>query len=148
MGEVISKLEFSSEGEKEIWVNESKRWRLPYWDWAVNTSLPQLFREKTVNIREPLKTPDTQATSIPVSNPLYRFEMKVDGKVTKMGNLEQVPINYSVNDVPDGDDILPVQRDPRYDSQDDSFTDICRWLVLVVEMLGHQQMGHHQRCSH
>ncbi|GJD05140.1 tyrosinase [Colletotrichum higginsianum] len=44
MGKVIEQLHFSSEAEKNVWIEESTQWRLPYWDWALNTEVPDLFR--------------------------------------------------------------------------------------------------------
>ncbi|KAK6215478.1 tyrosinase [Colletotrichum tabaci] len=96
MGKVIEQLHFSSEAEKNVWIKESTQWRLPYWDWALNTEVPDLFRPTTVKIRAPFGADGIQPEPEIVSNPLYRYELRVNGQVTKMGAL---PAPFTVDDV-------------------------------------------------
>ncbi|KAI0101334.1 tyrosinase central domain-containing protein [Nemania sp. FL0031] len=62
--------------ETEEWVLAAKRWRLPYWDWAVKPSLPDLVRAERICI---IQSWDDQAQSPSqmeeVDNPMYRFQM-------------------------------------------------------------------------
>lgn len=60
--------------ETEQWVSAAKRWRLPYWDWAVDPRLPEIASGETIRVikswngcNEPLLE-DLQ-------NPMYRFQM-------------------------------------------------------------------------
>lgn len=108
MGEVIEKdLQFNSQADKDAWIKESNKWRLPYWDWAIHTGVPDLFRPLSVKLRVPLDPQGQQIDPEEKINPLYRFQLKVEGVLTKMGDL---PEPYTVHDVrPPGENfVLPV----------------------------------------
>ncbi|WYZ43577.1 hypothetical protein EsH8_VII_000013 [Colletotrichum jinshuiense] len=97
MGEVIENdLVFSNDTEKNTWTKESTQWRLPYWDWALQTEVPNLFRPPEVKIRVPLGPDGLQLEPEIVPNPLYRYQLKVNGEITKMGAL---PSPYTIDDV-------------------------------------------------
>ncbi|KAK2010582.1 hypothetical protein LZ32DRAFT_619739 [Colletotrichum eremochloae] len=76
MGKVIEKLPFSSEADKNAWIRESTQWILPYWDWALNTEVPALFRPTTVKICLPLGPDGLQPEPEIVPNPWYRYELR------------------------------------------------------------------------
>ncbi|KAJ0346181.1 hypothetical protein KNSL1_007755, partial [Colletotrichum chrysophilum] len=83
MGEVIEDLKIEDPGVKKEWLKERSTWRLPYWNWALQPveGVPDLFKHDKVAICTPSGTePET------VTNPLHRYEMRVDGKVTLMGS--------------------------------------------------------------
>lgn len=60
--------------ETEEWILAAQRWRLPYWDWAVNPSLPDLFRDRSICIIKSW-TGQGQPQMEEVDNPMYRFQM-------------------------------------------------------------------------
>ncbi len=104
MGEVIANLKFHSDADKQAWIAESTKWRLPYWDWALRANkgeVPALFTLPNVQIRVPAAADGSQPHPETKVNPLYRYQLTVDGKVTKMGNL---PKPYRI----DNNDTLPV----------------------------------------
>lgn len=110
MGEVIDNdLTFSSDTDKKIWINESTKWRLPYWDWALtanNGNVPALFIPATVKVRVPAAADGSQPAPQSMANPLYRYQVKVGDKATRMGDL---PSPYTVDSVTQSDNtILPV----------------------------------------
>ena len=116
MGDVIKDdLKFNSDADKQAWIKESTKWRLPYWDWALAANkgnVPALFIPELVKIRVPAATDGSQLAPETVKNPLYRYQLHVNGVPTKMGEL---PEPYKVDDVKlkDGT-ILPVRmRLPR-----------------------------------
>lgn len=51
------------------WISAAKRWRLPYWDWARQPSLPGLVSNVKISIL------DADGTMKEVANPMYRFQM-------------------------------------------------------------------------
>ena len=110
MGAVIENdLTFHSNVEKQAWKLESNKWRLPYWDWALPSNhgnVPTLFTLSSVKIRVPAAAHGLQPPPELVSNPLYRYQMLVNGLPTKMGDL---PHPYTVDSVKlrDGT-VLPV----------------------------------------
>jgi hypothetical protein len=135
MGDVINNdLTFHDETEKQEWTNESLKWRLPYWDWAApgNDNLvhfPELYKNKEILIRRPAALPE------PVPNPLYRYELKVGGVVTKMGEL---PPPFKIIDVDQkGGPFLPVCTVRPVSLY------VLTLIQLVVSVFGHQQVCHH-----
>ncbi|KAL7936844.1 Monophenol monooxygenase [Trichoderma chlorosporum] len=58
----------------DVWVKAAKRWRLPYWDWAVESKLPELLRNDSISI-----IVAWDGVSLPkfdvVTNPMYSFRM-------------------------------------------------------------------------
>jgi len=107
---VIGELDFPNSADKDAWVNESKKWRLPYWDWALPSyegRVPNLFMPNSVNIRVPAAADGSRPPPENVPNPLYRYQLKVNGVPTKMGDL---PDPYKVENVvlQDGT-VLPVR---------------------------------------
>ena len=106
MLEVIDKeLKFPLKNEKLEWEGEAKKWRLPYWDWAldtgssskVDTRVPTLFKTKQLVIRAPRSETDKLATETIEENPLWRYQLKVGEKLTKLG--DPTLGNYRINDV-------------------------------------------------
>jgi len=111
MGEVIDKdLEFDNDKEKQTWIDESTKWRLPYWDWALAAnrgSVPALFMPTSVRIRVPAAANGWQPEPEVVKNPLYRYQLLVNGVPKKMGDL---PKPYTVDSVKLNDGtLLPVR---------------------------------------
>ncbi|EFY96031.1 Tyrosinase [Metarhizium robertsii ARSEF 23] len=51
------------------WISAAKRWRLPYWDWARQPSLPGLVSNEKISIL------GADGTMKEVANPMYRFQM-------------------------------------------------------------------------
>ncbi|KAK0662965.1 putative tyrosinase [Cercophora samala] len=100
MGKVINEdLEFHDDADKQAWLEERNKWRLPYWDWALNSTkgkVPDLFVPSSVNIRVPLAADGSQPAPENVPNPLSRYQVKVDGVPKKMGDL---PGDYKVDSV-------------------------------------------------
>ncbi|KAM7189074.1 Di-copper centre-containing protein [Naviculisporaceae sp. PSN 640] len=102
MGEVIDEeLEFPNNAEKQAWIDAKDAWRLPYWDWALphyKGEVPEQFKPKEINIRKPANADGSLPGPAQVTNPLFRFQLLVDGKLTKMGDL---PAPYTICDVND-----------------------------------------------
>ncbi|KAM7191683.1 Di-copper centre-containing protein [Rhypophila sp. PSN 637] len=102
MSEVIeNELKFNSDDEKQTWIKEKDSFRLPYWDWArpsYKGEIPDLFKPAKVEVREPLNADGTLPLPLPVDNPLYRYQLYKDGKLTRMGDL---PPPYTVDDSDD-----------------------------------------------
>ena len=100
-------LKFETIGEKQEWSREADLWRLPYWNWGLprNYEMPDIFTTEKISIRVPRAS--NGKVQVPESrvNPLYRFQLRVDGKVTKMGDL---PEPYTVHDTGSNADKLPV----------------------------------------
>ena len=133
MLEVIHELHFNTNAEKQQWTAQAGLWRLPYWNWALpraGVGIPELFKDKEIKIRAPLATNGTAKKPDEVENPLYRYELQVDGKVTKMGNL---PEPFTIEDVllSNPGITLPV-RDILYFSRSNEL------IETVVQMLGYQ----------
>lgn len=108
MGEVIDNdLKFNSDVDKKTWINESTKWRLPYWDWALASNIPALFMPASVEIRVPAAADGTQPAPEPVVNPLYRYQLQENGVPKKMGDL---PKPYTVDSVTQQDGtVFPVR---------------------------------------
>ncbi|MCJ1261407.1 hypothetical protein MMC22_001271 [Lobaria immixta] len=109
MGDVINNnLKFNSDADKQAWINESTKWRLPYWDWALAANksvVPALFIPASVEIRVPAAADGSQPAPESVPNPLYRYQLKVNGVPKKMGDL---PKPYTVDSVTlDDGTVLP-----------------------------------------
>ncbi|EFW99188.1 tyrosinase central domain containing protein [Grosmannia clavigera kw1407] len=58
----------------EEWVSAASLWRLPYWDWALKPSLPNLARDKKISIISSWDSKDLPQYE-EVDNPMYRFQM-------------------------------------------------------------------------
>ena len=65
---------YSAPDEKPIWEFSANNWRLPYWDWAQDTKVPELVRIPTV----PIRISSTNEVKTPVTNPLNKFTMPGD----------------------------------------------------------------------
>ncbi|KAK3320228.1 hypothetical protein B0T19DRAFT_479192 [Cercophora scortea] len=92
-------LQFNSEADKKAWIDEASKWRLPYWDWALPSSkgaVPDLFQPPSVNIRVPAAADGSLQEPENVPNPLYKYQLKVDGAPKRMGDL---PWPYTVDSV-------------------------------------------------
>jgi len=92
-------LTFYNDAEKQAWHDEASHWRLPYWDWALPSyggSMPELFKPMEVKVCVPTAKDGSQPPPETVTNPLYRYQLRVDGKLTKMGDL---PMPFTVDDV-------------------------------------------------
>ncbi|KIW08130.1 uncharacterized protein PV09_01064 [Verruconis gallopava] len=96
MLEAIDALEFKLPGEKEDWIAEAYKWRLPYWDWARNPQIPDLFKDPMIKIRLPRAVDGSLPPADPTVNPLWRYECLVDEKPTPMGEL---PAPYAIKNV-------------------------------------------------
>ena len=113
---INEKLKFSSDEEKKAWTDEAFQWRLPYWDWALPENegkVPDLFMPPSVNIRVPKAADGSQPDPENLPNPLYRFQLKVNGVPKNMGDLPQP---YTVDNVVVGQGkdqlVLPVSSPP------------------------------------
>ncbi|OTB01835.1 hypothetical protein M426DRAFT_265564 [Hypoxylon sp. CI-4A] len=60
--------------ETEEWVLAAKRWRLPYWDWAAKSKLPDLVRHEKIRVIKSWKG-QGQPQFEELDNPMYRFQM-------------------------------------------------------------------------
>lgn len=109
MGDVIEGLKFASDAEKRLWKDEASKWRLPYWDWAIDSNIPALFQNDSVLVCSPGLKPDgSPCDPVALDNPLYRYQLIVNGEPIKMGN-EDILKQYAIKDVHDeGSPILPV----------------------------------------
>ena len=79
---------------KTAWQEAAKSWRLPFWDWAASTRVPDIARDERIMIDTPA-FPSTQ-----YRNPVFKFSMP---RGDKMGD-------HGVPRVWGGDDIgwVPV----------------------------------------
>ena len=133
MLEVIDKkLHFNTADEKQQWTAQANLWRLPYWNWALpkaGVGIPELFKVEKVKILAPLTATGSAEKPDEVDNPLYRYELQVDKKATKMGDL---PKPFTVDDVTLGSGIkLPVRNIL-------SFSRSSELIETVVQMLRYQ----------
>ncbi len=60
--------------ESDGWITAARRWRLPYWDWASDPTLPELASEKTIRVIKSWKRHGEPQMEI-LDNPMYRFQM-------------------------------------------------------------------------
>ncbi|KAF4951188.1 hypothetical protein FGADI_7679 [Fusarium gaditjirri] len=60
--------------QNKEWVSAASRWRLPYWDWALKPSLPDIARDEKISI---ISSWDGQGKPQykSLDNPMYRFQM-------------------------------------------------------------------------
>lgn len=111
MHDVINKdLVFTNDADKRAWIKERSSWRLPYWDWADpnhDGNVPKLFMTppNDISIRRPAAADGSLVDPEAVPNPLGRFQLKVKGVSTKMGDL---PRPYRVDDVIHNGLVMPV----------------------------------------
>ena len=123
MNDVVSTdLTFPDPNDKSDWLDAAKQWRMPYWDWALRQSVPHdgktpaLFRSETISIRVPEAAGGQPLPPETVSNPLYRYQLRLgsDKILTKMG--DESLGKYSIRDDPVHDgkkvDLLPVSSHP------------------------------------
>ncbi|KAJ4248435.1 hypothetical protein NW762_012772 [Fusarium torreyae] len=66
--------------QQPAWQEAANSWRLPYWDWAANPSVPAVVREANIPIVE---FDGKTLTSIP--NPLYQFSTGAISTFQKLG---------------------------------------------------------------
>ncbi|KAI1390406.1 uncharacterized protein F4822DRAFT_401841 [Hypoxylon trugodes] len=98
MLEVISTdLTFNSAEEKKAWIKEANQFRLPYFNWArpKNFEIPHIYTINNIKIRVPKSHDGSNIPPELIENPLYRFQLRVGGKLTKMGDL---PKPYTIED--------------------------------------------------
>ncbi|KIW83063.1 hypothetical protein Z517_02306 [Fonsecaea pedrosoi CBS 271.37] len=87
MKEVIDELTFPFGGEKDQWVKERGRWRLPSFDWALpDVVVPDILLNQSISIQGPKKAEGTSTTTLIKENPLYRYQLIVNGKLLRMGD--------------------------------------------------------------
>ncbi|KAJ0417681.1 hypothetical protein BJY00DRAFT_315629 [Aspergillus carlsbadensis] len=77
VGEIIPKMQ-ASEAKKNELREAASTWRLPYWDWAKNPSIPKLLDREKLNMKV-LGKPVTK------DNPLYKFRMPEQQKMSDFG---------------------------------------------------------------
>ena len=58
--------------EQAAWKEAADTWRLPYWDWASNGSVPKLGLQPEITVTMP------PGVSLRIDNPLYQFKMPND----------------------------------------------------------------------
>jgi hypothetical protein len=76
-GEIIPKMQ-ASQTKKEELLKAANTWRLPYWDWATNPTIPKVCAMENLNMNvlgKPVKKP----------NPLFKFRMPNGQKVSDYG---------------------------------------------------------------
>ena len=96
-------LHFGSDVERQKWTTEAYQWRLPYWNWGLpkaGLGIPNLFTLPNISIKSPGIGNSTTNKSDTMANPLFRYELKVNDKITKMGDL---PGDYKIDDATDED---------------------------------------------
>ena len=67
----IIKYEHNLAPENEAWIFSANTWRLPYWDWATDSNVPELVRLPVVSIRVNSQTKEKKD----FENPLNKFTM-------------------------------------------------------------------------
>ena len=96
---------------EEKWTEEANRWRLPYFDWALpNADIPFIYRHKYIKVQSPVSGEDT------LLNPLFRYQLFVDGKHTAMGDTKTLG-KLAVIDDPDD----PLNPKIKVDDPDQTF---------------------------
>lgn len=60
--------------ETEEWILAAKRWRLPYWDWAVDPHLPDIASGETIRVIKSWNGCNEPYLE-DLDNPMYRFQM-------------------------------------------------------------------------
>jgi tyrosinase len=64
-------------------VAAAAQWRLPYWDWAINQSIPAEFASPTIQV---LSIPDGDST-VSITNPFYAYKFNpIDPSFASLGN--------------------------------------------------------------
>ncbi|EQB47725.1 hypothetical protein CGLO_13112 [Colletotrichum gloeosporioides Cg-14] len=117
MDEALGELEFPMPGEKDEWTRELKKWRLPYWNWAIKPQVPDLFQNDIIKIRLPRDSRGNIVEPKDRNNPLFRYQLNVNGLATKMGDPELG--EYKINDVvlnkdPNDPKTPPIEINPLY----------------------------------
>ena len=108
MLEVVDGLTFPVADEKQEWVNEAYKWRLPYWDWGLveRHGIPAIFTTPRINLRQPKKADGSIPVPLDSVNPLSRYQVLKAGQLVPMGKL---PAPYTVSDDLYGSGPLPVR---------------------------------------
>lgn len=70
-------MEEAEKSSNGVWKLAAKRWRLPYWDWVTEPSLPELARNEKITIIDSWQE-DSRPQMKDVMNPMYRFRMPGD----------------------------------------------------------------------
>ncbi|KAF5556999.1 di-copper centre-containing protein [Fusarium napiforme] len=70
--------------QRAVWQEAANTWRLPYWDWAADPSVPSVVRGDTVSIVD-----FDGKTVMSTSNPLYQFST---GAISTFKNTGSVPL--------------------------------------------------------
>lgn len=75
MKEEAKTMDVQSEKDRAAWEAAAVRWRLPYWDWALNSRLPKLASMQNITIVTRWNAATKQFELEDVPNPMYRFQM-------------------------------------------------------------------------
>lgn len=86
---------FAEEGRSD-WQKAAQTWRLPFWDWGITTSVPDLCKYPTTLV----PTADGKSEEI-ITNPLFQFRMPTNQPMSSAGMA-----NFKDPWVPDGDMIF------------------------------------------
>ncbi|KAL2846033.1 hypothetical protein BJX68DRAFT_268890 [Aspergillus pseudodeflectus] len=77
VGEIIPKMQASKTKKDEL-RKAASTWRLPYWDWAKNATIPKLLDRETLNMK-------VLGKSVAKDNPLFKFRMPQQQKMADFG---------------------------------------------------------------
>lgn len=75
MKEEAKAMKIENDQDRFVWEAAAARWRLPYWDWALDSRLPELVCKKDIDIISGWNAATGTADRVPVHNPMYRFRM-------------------------------------------------------------------------
>jgi hypothetical protein len=68
----------ASKTKKDELRKAASTWRLPYWDWAKNPTIPKLLDRETLNMK-------VLGKSMAKDNPLFKFRMPQQQKMADFG---------------------------------------------------------------
>ncbi|KAK0642377.1 Tyrosinase [Lasiodiplodia hormozganensis] len=75
MKEEVKAMNVQDEKDRAAWEAAAVRWRLPYWDWALDPRLPKLASMENITIVTRWNAATKQFELEDVPNPMYRFQM-------------------------------------------------------------------------
>ena len=78
---------------KKIWKIAAQNWRLPYWDWANDSNVPELLTKPRVKIVDTVDPFGKNPLFKEVDNPMWRFRMPT-GKPMGDDSHGDYKINY------------------------------------------------------
>jgi hypothetical protein len=91
------------EKAKTLWKLAARKWRLPYYDWARSSSLPQLVANPEISVIKDIVDGVFQTVDVP--NPMYSFRNGVAMGDASMGDY-RIP---RADDVPVSGVFVPLR---------------------------------------